>query len=158
MLGLWRIHVTQMRYITPRATASIKVNLTDIERLGQLWNSSDLLSAYDSLSKGSVDANVGALKGNRMFYNNDYMVSFLPDNDYRTGLTHQQVHRGRGYVTTMRMYSNRTRNTECVNSQNVCLQYITIRYDILFIRCSPSDFTLRMACNIPMCGGMSTKT
>lgn len=29
-----------------------------------------------------------------------------------------QVHRGPGYVTTLRMYSSRTTNTECVNSQN----------------------------------------
>jgi len=37
-----------------------------------------------------------------MFYTNDYMIQ-----------------RGQGYVTTIRMYSNRTKNTECLNSQNV---------------------------------------
>jgi len=36
-----------------------------------------------------------------MFYANDYMV-----------------HRGSNYVSTLKMYSNRTRNTECTNSQN----------------------------------------
>ncbi|KAG5716027.1 Chondroitinase-AC, partial [Termitomyces sp. T112] len=36
-----------------------------------------------------------------MFYANDYTVQ-----------------RGNGYVTTLRMYSNRTQNTECTNSQN----------------------------------------
>ena len=33
--------------------------------------------------------------------------------------TFGKVQRGPGYVTTLRMYSNRTTNTECVNSQNV---------------------------------------
>ncbi|KAG6902879.1 hypothetical protein C0995_010048 [Termitomyces sp. Mi166 len=48
-----------------------------------------------------TDANAGSLKGNRMFFTNDYMV-----------------HRGPNYVTTVKMYSSRTQNTECTNSQN----------------------------------------
>ncbi|OCH96195.1 galactose mutarotase-like protein [Obba rivulosa] len=102
-----------------QATGSMKINITDIGRLGQLWNSGDLLSAYDNLLRATQDANVGDLNGNRMFYNNDYMV-----------------HRGRGYVSTLRMYSNRTRNTECVNSQNLLgfhladgVQYTYLRGD-----------------------------
>ncbi|EMD42021.1 polysaccharide lyase family 8 protein [Gelatoporia subvermispora B] len=84
-----------------QATSSIKINVTDIGRLGQLWDSDTLKSTSESLAKPTLDANAGKLKGNRMFYANDYMVQ-----------------RGPGYVTTIRMYSNRTHNTECVNSQN----------------------------------------
>ncbi|KAG6902878.1 hypothetical protein C0995_010047 [Termitomyces sp. Mi166 len=61
----------------------------------------DTNPVYSNLMLNTTDANAGALQGNRMFYANDYMVQ-----------------RGNGYVTTLRMYSNRTQNTECTNSQN----------------------------------------
>ena len=57
-----------------RATASIKINISQIEELGELWNSDVLESVYDSLDSSSEDANAGKIKGNRMFYANDYMV------------------------------------------------------------------------------------
>lgn len=54
-----------------------------------------------------------------MFYANDYMVrlqrfSGFPYQAYAVW----QVHRGPGYVSSLRMYSSRTLNTECVNTQN----------------------------------------
>ncbi|KAH9935151.1 polysaccharide lyase family 8 protein [Epithele typhae] len=82
-------------------TASISINTTLLGELGQLWGSDVISSAATQLTSSAKDANVGSLKGNRMFYNNDYMVQ-----------------RGSGYVSTLRMYSSRTLNTECTNDQN----------------------------------------
>ncbi|CAL1695912.1 unnamed protein product [Somion occarium] len=87
--------------IDNQATGSIQINITEIKQLGEEWNSDTLTSAAASLSTNTTDANVGSINGNRMFYANDYMVQ-----------------RGPGYVTTLRMYSIRTKNGECLNSQN----------------------------------------
>ncbi|KAI0322717.1 polysaccharide lyase family 8 protein [Amylostereum chailletii] len=87
--------------IDGQATAGLDINLTEIQTLGELWGSSVMQNVHASLSKPTVDANTGELKGNRNFPNNDYMV-----------------HRGDGYISTFKMYSSRTRNTECTNSQN----------------------------------------
>ncbi|EJF60682.1 polysaccharide lyase family 8 protein [Dichomitus squalens LYAD-421 SS1] len=84
-----------------QATASLKINISQIQELGNLWGSETIQSVYNSLAVNSWTANSGDIIGNRMFYDNDYMVQ-----------------RGRGYVSTLRMYSARTSNTECVNSQN----------------------------------------
>ncbi|KAL5518907.1 hypothetical protein ACEPAH_590 [Sanghuangporus vaninii] len=84
-----------------QATSSIQMNITKIAALADLWESSTLLDVYDKLEENSTTANVGSIDGNHMFYSNDYML-----------------HRGPGYVSTLRMYSNRTINTECLNSQN----------------------------------------
>ncbi|KAJ7597074.1 polysaccharide lyase family 8 protein [Mycena floridula] len=80
-----------------QATANLKINLTQISVLGQEWGSADILQVYQVLSSTSSSVNLG-ITGNRMFYANDYMV-----------------HRGPGYVTTLKMYSKRTQNTECSN-------------------------------------------
>ncbi|KAI0662798.1 galactose mutarotase-like protein [Cubamyces menziesii] len=87
--------------VDDQATGSIKINISQIQELGQLWDSDVLQSVYQSLAEPSNDANAGPINGNRMFYANDYMVQ-----------------RGSGYVTTLKMYSNRTKNGECTNSQN----------------------------------------
>ncbi|KAH9910837.1 polysaccharide lyase family 8 protein [Epithele typhae] len=84
-----------------QASAGLLINTTWINELGQFWNSDALNGAFSALSANTTDANVGGVKGNRMFYANDYMV-----------------HRGPGYVSTLRMYSSRTLNTECLNNQN----------------------------------------
>ncbi|VDB88720.1 unnamed protein product [Peniophora sp. CBMAI 1063] len=84
-----------------QATASLKINLTDLLALGELWNSSTLEGVYSSLEKNVTTANAGHLIGNRVFRDNDYVVQ-----------------RGRNYVTTLKMYSDRTFNTECVNAEN----------------------------------------
>ncbi|KAL0071852.1 hypothetical protein AAF712_000774 [Marasmius tenuissimus] len=84
-----------------QATASININLTKVNQLGQEWQS-DTLMRFAQLSQGSSSSNAGQLVGNRMFYANDYMV-----------------HRGDNYVSTVKMYSKRTKNTECTNSQNL---------------------------------------
>ena len=59
---------------TSRATGGIKINISQIEELGTLWDSDTLQSVYQSLASSSEDANAGQIHGNRMFYDNDYMV------------------------------------------------------------------------------------
>ncbi|KAH0588585.1 hypothetical protein H2248_004415 [Termitomyces sp. 'cryptogamus'] len=82
------------------ATNGIKINLTAVGELGQLWKSQKLLDVAKTLSAPS-NVNAGGLIGNRMFYTNDYMV-----------------HRGKNYTSTLKLWSTRTRHTECTNSQN----------------------------------------
>ncbi|KAJ7689202.1 polysaccharide lyase family 8 protein [Mycena rosella] len=84
-----------------QATASILLNLTKIDALGQEWDSDTLEEFSTTLSTNGATANAGDLTGNRMFYANDYMV-----------------HRSSNYVTTLKMYSTRSRNTECTNLAN----------------------------------------
>ncbi|KAJ7128143.1 polysaccharide lyase family 8 protein [Mycena crocata] len=87
--------------------ASLDLNLTRINSLGNEWGSDTLVDFATKLSQKSTSANAGNLRGNRMFYDNDYMAS-LPS----------LVHRGADYVTTLKMYSSRSRNTECTNLAN----------------------------------------
>ncbi|KAI0757018.1 galactose mutarotase-like protein [Daedaleopsis nitida] len=84
-----------------QATGSIHINIDRVKQLGDLWGSQTLQSAFASLNGSGSDANSGNLTGNRMFYTNDYMVQ-----------------RGGGYVTTLKMFSSRTPNSECINDQN----------------------------------------
>lgn len=87
---------------TLQATASLKMNLTQVLALGNAWNQPDLIRfGSDLADPNPKTANSGRLVGNRMFWNSDYMV-----------------HRTRSTVTTVRMLSNRTATSECVNSQN----------------------------------------
>ncbi|KAI0029629.1 polysaccharide lyase family 8 protein [Vararia minispora EC-137] len=84
-----------------QATENTKLNFTQIEVLGQEWQSPEVQQVFQDLSLATTDANAGKIEGNRMFFTNDYMIQ-----------------RGSGYVSTLRMYSKRTQNTECTNSQN----------------------------------------
>ena len=59
----------------PRATGSINFNLTELIALGNVWNSDTLVNVGNSLNGSGNDANVGDIRGNKMFYTNDYMVS-----------------------------------------------------------------------------------
>ncbi|KAJ6615863.1 polysaccharide lyase family 8 protein [Mycena sp. CBHHK59/15] len=83
------------------SAATLEVNLTQIQVLGQLWDSDDITSFYNGLTDDGTSVNPGSVVGNRMFYANDYMV-----------------HRGEDYIFTLKMYSKRTQNTECVDAQN----------------------------------------
>lgn len=47
--------------------------------LGEAWNSSVLTDAFTNLSENTTSANAGSLNGNRMFFDNDYMVHFSVD-------------------------------------------------------------------------------
>jgi len=75
------LHAACKTYAYPdalaRATSSIKINLTEVRELGQLWSSDTLTRFANDLSATSSSANAGQLEGNMMFYTNDYMVGFL---------------------------------------------------------------------------------
>ncbi|KAF9489664.1 polysaccharide lyase family 8 protein [Pleurotus eryngii] len=94
-------HVKDAQQVYAWASSNIKIPLPEVQALGEQWENNVLKNFASSLSTKTDNANAGQLYGNRMFYANDYMV-----------------HRGKNYVTTTRMYSNRTINSECVNSQN----------------------------------------
>jgi hypothetical protein len=109
-----------------RPTSGLGLNLSEVQQLGELWGSSTMIQVYNSLIEPTNDANAGKLIGNRNFYNNDYMVSRC-SNSPKSSLTYFQVQRGPGYVSTLKMYSTRTRNTECVNTQNVRIASLSRR-------------------------------
>ncbi|KAF8609433.1 galactose mutarotase-like protein [Ceratobasidium sp. AG-I] len=83
------------------ASASLLMNLTRVQLLGDAWKKTELQKFAHDLSQTPKTANAGGLEGNRMFWNSDYMV-------HRTSKT----------VTTLRLLSNRTKTAECVNTQN----------------------------------------
>ncbi len=58
-----------------RATGSLNLNLSEILQLGGLWGSNTMIEVYRNLVEPTKDANSGKIIGNRMFYNNDYMVN-----------------------------------------------------------------------------------
>ena len=62
---------------TSRATGSIKINITQLDVLGEEWSSDTLMNAYETLDTNTTTANVGSVTGNRVFYDNDYMVGVL---------------------------------------------------------------------------------
>jgi hypothetical protein len=104
-----------------RPTTNLNTNLTQVGNVGQLWPSPTLTNFVTSLAGTFASGNAGNLIGNRMFYSNDYMVYPTACAGYNSLTRCDQVHRGTDYVTTLKMYSSRTKNTEYSNSQNVRL-------------------------------------
>lgn len=51
------------------------MNISEVQQLGEEWNSTVLLEFSLTVSANATDANVGELHGNRMFFANDYMAS-----------------------------------------------------------------------------------
>nr|GAT56907.1 polysaccharide lyase family 8 protein [Mycena chlorophos] len=82
--------------------ANTELNITQFQVLGELWNSDNITSVFNALNSAGSSVTPGNLVGNRMFYTNDYMV-----------------HRSDDYLITLKMFSKRTKNSECVNSQNM---------------------------------------
>lgn len=68
---------TSSSHVIIRATANLKTNLTQIQVLGQQWNSPSISQVYSNLTLNTTSANSGSLIGNRMFYANDYMASSI---------------------------------------------------------------------------------
>ena len=58
-----------------QASENLKINLTELQSLGNSWGSAPLQKAYQELSVSTDDANSGNIQGNRIFYANDYAVS-----------------------------------------------------------------------------------
>ncbi|KAG9018583.1 hypothetical protein FRB90_011305 [Tulasnella sp. 427] len=91
--------VSDLQFV--QATAGLNIDFTQVQTLGKQWGDAAMTKVSTALLKSGGTSNAGGLVGNRMFYSNDYMV-----------------HRGSNYVTTLKMISPRTTNTECTNSQN----------------------------------------
>ncbi|KAG1105926.1 hypothetical protein G6F42_016907 [Rhizopus arrhizus] len=104
---LWQYSVigrmVSFRYSDNQASGGVAINIDKVEASAEGWEKeADVLAITDRLQAPSTDdANQGDLVGTRYFYNSDYMV-----------------HRGSTYVVTMKMYSTRTINSECLNVQN----------------------------------------
>ncbi|KAG8762719.1 hypothetical protein FRC12_008896 [Ceratobasidium sp. 428] len=85
-----------------QAPTGLNVNLTQVKTLGEAWNQTELIRfGTDLANPKPKTANAGKVNGNRMFWNSDYMI-----------------HRTKDTVTSVRLLSNRTATSECVNSQN----------------------------------------
>ncbi|KAF9522787.1 polysaccharide lyase family 8 protein [Crepidotus variabilis] len=86
-----------------QATGAVEglINASRVSFLASAWKKPSISSFASALQTITSSANAGSVVGNRMFFTNDYMV-----------------HRGPNYVSTLKMYSTRTLNTECVNAQN----------------------------------------
>ncbi|OBZ87324.1 Chondroitinase-AC [Choanephora cucurbitarum] len=86
-----------------QSSGGVSIDLKEISEGAEGWeneeNIHDITNRLETVS--ADDANQGDLVGTRYFYNADYLV-----------------HRGTNYIVTLKMYSSRTVNSECVNTQN----------------------------------------
>ncbi|KAI9485213.1 MAG: chondroitin AC/alginate lyase [Benjaminiella poitrasii] len=104
---LWQYSVigrmVSFKYSSKQASGGVDIDFEKVNKSTDGWeNQGTFDGIVDRLKTPSTDnANQGELVGTRYFYNADYMI-----------------HRAPNYVTTMKMYSTRTVNSECVNSQN----------------------------------------
>ncbi|CCO29184.1 hypothetical protein BN14_03188 [Rhizoctonia solani AG-1 IB] len=75
--------------------------LDGFQTLGDAWNQTQIQKFFRDLEPVPESVNAGPLVGNRMFWNSDYMV-----------------HRTEETITTLKLISNRTKTSECINTQN----------------------------------------
>ncbi|KAI8971789.1 galactose mutarotase-like domain-containing protein [Mycotypha africana] len=91
------------KYSDGQASGGVDIDVDAIAKSTEDWDSElnfeAIVDRLDALP--TEDANQGNLIGTRYFYNADYMI-----------------HRAPNYVTTLKMYSSRTINSECLNAQN----------------------------------------
>ncbi|KAG1474632.1 hypothetical protein G6F56_000243 [Rhizopus delemar] len=94
--------MVSFRYSDKQASGGIGINMNSVLDGIQGWESQENISRIANRLNGPISGvNQGELIGTRYFYNSDYLV-----------------HRTRSYVVTMKMYSSRTFNSECLNVQN----------------------------------------
>ncbi|KAG0170706.1 hypothetical protein DFQ28_001674 [Apophysomyces sp. BC1034] len=86
-----------------QASDGVAINLTQIEEGTISWDNATFYKqlVHRLTAQGMKRANQGPLIGTRYFFNSDYMV-----------------HRGNGFVVTLKMFSKRTTNAECINNQD----------------------------------------
>ncbi|CAE6450087.1 unnamed protein product [Rhizoctonia solani] len=85
-----------------RASANLRMDLSQVLKLGNAWSQKDLLEFGTKLTgSGDNSANSGGLLGTRMFWSSDYLVHRTPET-----------------VSTVKMVSTRTTTSECINSEN----------------------------------------
>ncbi|KAI8882026.1 polysaccharide lyase family 8 protein, partial [Backusella circina FSU 941] len=90
-------------YSDNQASGGVRLNFSQIAAATEQWtNASDIQTIVETLQPvDTQSANQGDQKGVRYFFTADYLVS-----------------RGTGYVSTLKMFSQRTTNSECNNDQN----------------------------------------
>ncbi|RCH81319.1 hypothetical protein CU098_003345, partial [Rhizopus stolonifer] len=95
--------MVSFKYSDHQASGGVAINIGQVAEGSEGWqNQQDIDKITNRLRKPSTDdANQGNLVGTRYFYNADYLV-----------------HRAPTYITTLKMYSSRTVNSECINTQN----------------------------------------
>lgn len=104
---LWQYSVIgrmiSFRLSDKQASGGVYIDFDKVNQGTEGWANEDKVDAITDRLKAphNIDANQGDLVGTRYFYNSDYMVHRAPD-----------------YITTMKMYSSRTINSECLNVQN----------------------------------------
>ncbi|CEJ01192.1 hypothetical protein RMCBS344292_15227 [Rhizopus microsporus] len=103
---LWQYSVIgrmiSFKYSDKQASGGVAIDIPTISEGTEGWASEETFHEIeDRLTQPASSANQGKLTGSRYFYNADYFVHRMPD-----------------YIVTMKMYSTRTVNSECVNSQN----------------------------------------
>ena len=114
--------------------SSILINVTKFDDLGKLWKDETLQKVSRQLQKPTDSANIGGLLGNRMFWANDFMViTHTVRPSVRPLLTTWQVHRSKNYVTSLKMYSSRTTNSECINLANPSGSVTSSRCELLLL-------------------------
>ncbi|KAG9126334.1 hypothetical protein FRC07_003855 [Ceratobasidium sp. 392] len=101
--AIGRMITFSVKDVQPGAPVNLNVNLTQVRNLGEAWNQTELIRfGTDLADPKPKTANAGKLNGNRFFWNSDYMT-----------------HRTKYTVTSVRLLSNRTATSECVNAQNL---------------------------------------
>ncbi|KAI8060631.1 chondroitin AC/alginate lyase [Gilbertella persicaria] len=95
--------MVSFKYADKQSSGGVAIDLDKIKQSAKGADTEEQMAEItDRLKAPSTeDANQGNLVGTRYFYNSDYMVHRTPD-----------------YVTTFKMYSSRTINSECLNVQN----------------------------------------
>ncbi|KAL0579367.1 hypothetical protein V5O48_002643 [Marasmius crinis-equi] len=94
-------NLSLIAFVRLSASGSLNINMTRVQELGDAWQSETLTRFAEDLSENGSSVNAGQLVGHRHFYANDYTI-----------------HRGSDYISTLKMFSKRTKNAECVNSEN----------------------------------------
>ncbi|KAF8652215.1 hypothetical protein AX16_004493 [Volvariella volvacea WC 439] len=84
-----------------QATRDLRMNLTKVGELGQLWGNEALSNFATGTTQPSNSPNGNQVLGTKMFFTNDLMVR-----------------RTQTYVTSLKLWSSRTKHTECTNSAN----------------------------------------
>lgn len=94
--------MVSFKYSDNQASGGVAINVDKIIESADDWIEEEKMDKItDRLVSTPENANQGNLVGTRYFYDADYLV-----------------HRAPNYITTLKMYSSRTVNSECVNTQN----------------------------------------
>lgn len=110
------------------------MNSTAVADLGRAWNAGPILKFADSMGGNTGSINIGDVSGAKVFHVKDYIVRFCcPTGRTLCSYWFLQVHRTDNYVSTLKMFSSRTLNSECANGQNVSLLLVVPTVNVLIV-------------------------